>query len=104
MSIQLHIERLVLDEALLGGERAHAVRAAIERELGRLLAAPDALAALRRIGSVTSLPLTSLPPAHHPKDHSGPRIATAVGQALGIGGTHASQSHRQRRQTWQSQK
>jgi hypothetical protein len=31
MSIELHIERLVIDEALLGGERASSVREAIER-------------------------------------------------------------------------
>ena len=104
MSIVLHIERLVLDEALLGGERAAAVPAAIERELGRLLVAPGAAVALRGIGSITSLPPASLPLGRHPKDQLGTRIATAASQALGVGETPSGQSHLQRRQSWQSQK
>jgi len=84
MSIELHIERLVLDEAVLGGERAGNVRASIERELHRLLATPGAVAALRGIGSVATLPAVSLPPASHPHDQLGPRIATAVRHGLGI--------------------
>ncbi|HXS04662.1 MAG TPA: hypothetical protein VN731_09300 [Rhodanobacter sp.] len=107
MSIVLHIERLVIDEALLGGERAAAVPAAIERELGRLLVAPGAAVALRGIGSIASiasLPPASLPLCRHPKDQLGTRIATAVNQALGVGGTPSGQSHLQRRQSWQSQK
>lgn len=84
MNIQLHIERLVLDEALLGGERAPAVRAAIEQQLGRLLAAPGALTALQRIGSVDSLPPAPLPAATGPRDRLGPRIAMAVQSGLGI--------------------
>src|SRR6185437_9273646 len=106
MSIVLHIERLVLDEALLGGERAAAVPAAIERELGRLLVAPGAAVALRGIGSIASLPPASLPLplGHHPKDQLGTRIATAASQALGVGETPSGQSHLQRRQSWQSQK
>jgi len=104
VSIVLHIERLVIDEALLGGERAAAVPAAIERELGRLLVAPGAAVALRGIGSIASLPPASLPLCRHPKDQLGTRIATAVNQALGVGGTPSGQSHLQRRQSWQSQK
>ena len=84
MSIELHIERLVLDAALLGDERASAVGAAIERELGRLLAAPGALEVLRDIGSVASLPPAVLPVASHPREQLGPRIATAVRSGLGI--------------------
>ena len=104
MSIQLHIERLVIDEALLGGERAAAVRTAIERELGRLLAVPDAAVALRGIGSIASLPTASLPQARQPKDQLGTRVATAVNQALGVRETRSSQPYRQRTQAWQSQK
>lgn len=84
MSIELRIERLVLDEALLGDERAPAVRAAIERELGHLLAASGAFAALRGIGSVANLPSAVLPVASHPREQLGPRIATAVRSGLGI--------------------
>jgi hypothetical protein len=104
VSIRLHIERLVIDEALLGGERAAAVRTAIERELGRLLAVPDAAVALRGIGSIASLPPASLPLGRQPKDPLGTRVATAVNQALGVGGTPSSQPFRQRTQAWQSQK
>jgi len=104
MSIVLHIERLVVDEALLGGERAAAVPAAIERELGRLLVAPGAVVALRGIGSIASLPPVSLPLGRHPKDQLGTRIATAASQALGVGGTPSSHPDRQRRASWQSQK
>lgn len=104
MRIELHIERLLLDAALLGGERATAVRSAIELELAERLAGPDVGSALRGIGRVASLPPALLPQARHPKDRLAPRIATAVGEALGVGGTLSSQAHRQRRQAWPGQK
>ena len=84
MSIELHIERLVIDEALLGGERAGSVRLAIERELTRLLAQPGAVDALRGLGVVSARPSESLPVAAHPHEALGPRIATAVQHGLGI--------------------
>ncbi len=56
MSIVLHIERLVLDEALLGGEHAGSVRDALERELAQRLAQPDAVDTLRDLGAVAALP------------------------------------------------
>lgn len=84
MSIELHIERLVIDEAALGGERAGSVRAALETELGRLLAQPGAGDALRRLGVAATLPPATLPPAGHPHERLGRRIATAVQHGLGI--------------------
>ncbi|KRE82946.1 hypothetical protein ASG75_15510 [Rhodanobacter sp. Soil772] len=84
MSIELHIERLVIDEAALGGERAGSVRTALECELGRLLAQPGAAGALRGLGAVATLPPATLPPASHPHDRLGMRIATAVQHGLGI--------------------
>ncbi len=87
MSIELHIERLVLDEALLGGERAGSVRAAIERELTQLLAQPGAVDTLRGLGAVVALPPASLPAATSPHERLGPRIATAVQKGLGISPT-----------------
>ncbi|HEY9238569.1 MAG TPA: hypothetical protein VIP10_07015 [Burkholderiaceae bacterium] len=84
MSIELHIERLVIDEALLGGERAGSVRLALERELPRLLAQPGAVDALRGLGAVSAPPAESLPVAAHPHEPLGPRIATAVQHGLGI--------------------
>ena len=84
MSIELHIERLVIDEAALGGERAAGVRAAIERELTRRLAQPGAVDALRGLGAVATLPPATLPTAGHPHERLGVRIATAVQHRLGI--------------------
>lgn len=84
MSIELHIERLVIDEAALGGEHAAGVRAAVERELAQRLGQPGAVDALRGLGAVDTLPPATLPPASRPHDRLGPRIATAVQHGLGI--------------------
>ena len=84
MSIELHIERLVIDEAALGGEHAAGVRAAVERELAWRLGQPGAVDALRGLGAVDTLPPATLPPASRPHDRLGPRIATAVQHGLGI--------------------
>ena len=84
MSIELHIERLVIDEALLGGERAAAVRMALERVLTHLLAQPGGADALRGLGAQAALPPATLPPATRAQPRLGPRIATAVQQSLGI--------------------
>lgn len=92
MSIELHIERLVIDESLLGGERAGNVRAALEGELGRLLTQPGALAAMRTLGAVAALPPETLPPADLPHERLGSRIATAVRHALGIPATMRERS------------
>lgn len=89
MRIELHIERLLLDGALLGGERAADVRAALQRELARQLAASGAFEALRGLGAVEALPPLPLPllPARHAYDRLGERIAAAVGQGLGVAAT-----------------
>ncbi len=86
MSIVLHIERLVLDEAVLGGERASKVRAELERELQRQLSSPGAVHALPGIGRVAPLSPCGLPDAGHVRSGSGigGRIAAAVGQGLGV--------------------
>lgn len=84
MSIVLHIERLVIDEALLGGERAGSVRAALERELAQRLAQPGAIDTLRGLGAIAALSPATLPLASTPHDRLGMRIATAVQQGLGI--------------------
>lgn len=82
MSIALHIERLVIDEALLWGERADRVRAMVESELAQQLAHPGALERLRGLGALDSLPAATLLPAAHPRGQLGTRIAAAVGQGL----------------------
>jgi hypothetical protein len=84
MTIVLHIERLVLDEALLGGERAGDVRAAIERELARRFALPGTIDALRGIGAVDRLSASQLPHARDGRHPLSGRIAEAVGHGLGI--------------------
>jgi hypothetical protein len=84
MSIVLHIERLVLDEAVLGGERPDKVRAELERELQRQLSAPGVAHALPGIGSVVSLPACGLPDVKRGHGGLGGRIAAAVGQGLGV--------------------
>lgn len=84
MSIELHIERLVIDEGLLGAERAGSVQAMIERALAQSLTQPGAVVGLRRLGSRAALPPALLPAATHANDRLGPRVAVAVGQSLGI--------------------
>jgi len=84
VSIELHIERLVIEESLLEGERVVAVRQSFERELTQWLAQPGAIDRLRRIGAVTMLPATTLQAATRPGQRVGGRIAAAVGYGLGI--------------------
>lgn len=84
MSIELHIERLVLDEAVLGSENPRAVRIAIERELARRLAGVDAIGALRQIGYVASLPSVDLGADGSAHPRLGLRIAASIGQGLGL--------------------
>lgn len=87
MSIELHIERLVIDEALLAGEPADRLRASIERELTRRLAQPGAIDTLRNLGTVAAMPPASLQPASGQHDRLGMRIATAMRQGLGLAST-----------------
>jgi hypothetical protein len=85
VSIVLHIDRLVLDEALLDGERPLAVRSAIERELAATLAQPFASKALQRIDAAASLPVVPLPSTLYRQDLLGSRVARAVQLALRTG-------------------
>ncbi|WP_426700931.1 hypothetical protein ACPPVV_16370 [Rhodanobacter sp. Col0626] len=80
MSIELYIERLVIDESLLRGERADRVRAAIERELTQRLARPGAIDVLRGVGAVESLPAALLSSG----GSLGERIAATVQDSLGV--------------------
>jgi hypothetical protein len=85
MSIVLHIERLVVDQRLLGEERASAIRVEIERELSWRLRQPGAVDALRGMDTVAALPAGALPPAAYPREPLGSRVATAVQSSLGFG-------------------
>ena len=89
MSIVLHIERLVIDEALLGGERAGDVRAAIERELALRLMHPGAADSLRGLGTLNALPPAALPAATHPRERLGTRIAASIQGGLRPSRWHA---------------
>jgi hypothetical protein len=96
MSIELRIERLVIDEALLGGERGSDVRAALQRELTHWLAAPGAREALVGRGTTNELPSLRLAPTRQGRGEPlGARIAAALGEGLGIearAGTRAGQA------------
>ncbi|KZC17921.1 hypothetical protein RHOFW510R12_03480 [Rhodanobacter sp. FW510-R12] len=87
MSIELHIERLVIDAALLGGERATDVRATLERELGQQLAQAGAIDTLHSLGTVAALPPMTLPAAVRLHEPFGARVASAVRQSLGLNTT-----------------
>lgn len=85
MKIDLRIDRLVLDAALLGGGRADAVAAAIESELARRLALPGAADALRGIGAVDALPALALANSAGAQYWNlGAEIAGSVGDGLGL--------------------
>lgn len=96
MSIELHIERLVVDAAVLGSEPPASVRAVIERALARQLALPGAIDKLRGIGAVDRLPPVS---AGSPREAPGARIAAAVGTGLGLPLMAASPAHSHRART-----
>ena len=85
MKIDLRIDRLVLDAALLGGGRADAVAAAIESELTRRLALPGTVDALRGIGAVDALPALALANSADARHWNlGADIAGSLGDALGL--------------------
>lgn len=84
MTVRLHIDRVVVDEALLRGERHADVRAALEQALRERLAVPGAIDALRHLGAVPSLPAQSLPVAAPTQRDLGARIAAGAGDALGL--------------------
>lgn len=86
MTVRLHIDRVVVDEALLRGERHADVRAALEEALRERLAGPGAADALRRLGAMASLPPVSLPAAMPTQGTLGARIAAGAGDALGLAG------------------
>lgn len=82
MSIELHIERLVIDEAVLGGQGPGLMRAAIERELTKRLAQPGTGAVLADLGHVASVPTSNLP-AGTPST-LGHRLAQTLARTMGV--------------------
>lgn len=84
MRIGLRIDRLVVDDSLLAGERAPGICHSLERELVRLLSAPGAGDILRRIGAVDVVSPTPLPAASDRRVGLGTRVAAAVGMGMGL--------------------
>jgi len=82
MSIHVHIDRLVLDPALLGGLSPRRAQRAIEQALGAQLAVPGVAAALSSLGHLDTLPSHALPDGPAPL---GARVGTALSHALGVG-------------------
>lgn len=84
MSITLHIDRLVVDQALLGDGGAVALRQGIERELSLRLMQGGTVEGLRHLGAVAELPPCRLPRATHPGDGLAARIASGIYLGLGV--------------------
>lgn len=85
MKVELHIDRLVVDDAVLGRGSRRAVLEELQRELAARLAAPGAAAGIAGLGAIEVLP-----PAHPrtpPASGGSPgmRIAVAVAEGLGRG-------------------
>jgi hypothetical protein len=82
-TIALHIERLVLDGFALGPGQERLVRAALEAELGRLLAAGGLAAGLAGGGAVPALRVAPLRAAGGDAAGLGRQVARAVYGGLG---------------------
>lgn len=78
MSLTLRIDRLVIDAALMGGERASHARTAIERELAMQLTHANAADRARPPSAATGRPSMTPPARVHPHRRLGAQIATAI--------------------------
>jgi hypothetical protein len=85
--IVLHIERVVVDSAVMGNERPAHVRAALEGELSRLLAAPGAANALCAIGATDSIAPIPLSWPARGDACLGARVGTRIATSLGLDAT-----------------
>jgi len=84
MNVVLHIERLLLDGLPLTAAQGAQVRAAVERELARMLAGGGVADALRGGGAVPQVPAPhiALAPAERP-DAIGRHVARALHASIG---------------------
>lgn len=81
-SVRLHIERLVVDEALLGGGQAGTLRTTIEAELERLLAEHGLIPHSNT--AVPSLTARNIQVTHQTRpDQLGRQVAEAVHATIG---------------------
>ena len=87
MNIELHIERLVLEGLPISSSQGALVQAAVEAELGRLLAQPGGAFSWAVSGAVPSVPggTLTLVPGSTPAN-LGRQIGQAVYASLGQGG------------------
>ena len=92
MSVHLHIDRLIVDRDVLAGESTRDLGTALEHELARVLEAPDALAAIARLGAVDALSTLSLANARAGQGGLAARIAATVGDGLGVAGATATRT------------
>ena len=100
-SIQLHIERLVLDGLSVGHAQGPIIGAAVETELARLLATGGLDSSLQSSGAWPSAPVSAVQLAASKPTQLGQQIAQAVYGGIGEersstsrtkqGSTHVSQ-------------
>jgi hypothetical protein len=91
-SVRLHIERLVVDEALVAGGQGGTLQAAIETELARLLAA-GGLAPLADT-NLASLTASKIHVAQQTRPAQlGSQIAQAIHTTIGATNPPASSAH-----------
>lgn len=86
MNVRLHIERLVLDGLPLASGQSQVVQAAVEAELGRLIAESGVAPGLPALGAVPALAAGNIQLA---PDASAAGIGAQIAHAVygGIGGT-----------------
>jgi hypothetical protein len=90
MSVNLHIERLILDGLSVPAGQGPHLAAAMETELARLLATSGLEAGLRSGGAWPSVPAGSIRPAATKPASLGQQIARAVYRGIGPEPTHSS--------------
>lgn len=84
MNINLHIDRLVLDGLPIDHRHGPLIKAAVEAELGRLLAADGLANSLANGGATPSVPASGIQVSH---DSNPARLGQQIGRAIygGIG-------------------
>ena len=82
MSVHVHIDRLILDPALLGGLSPRKVQHAVEQALTVQLATSGAAASLSGLGHLDTVPSHALPDGPAPL---GARVGAALSHVLGTG-------------------
>lgn len=90
MSVHLHIDRVIVDRGVLDGAHVRDLGDALQHELARLFATPDAGAALAGLGAVDALSPLAMAPARPGQEGLAARIAATVAHGLGVAGPTGS--------------